>query len=348
MEKLRAADLLIETIRRDYRDDVAVVVIMGSTIYCDTHSRSDLDLYFVVNTPRGCDLAMTFIIDGIGYDYWAISWERLTRIANHEERITSMLTEGKVIYSGSDQDRQRFEDLKAHALDVSDRPAFVRKARVVFDRVYRLQFWQNQAQDLTRVRAYGMDLLFALTHALALLNRDTVKRGRGKLKGELLAMALLPDDFASLYDVLVSSCDSEAIKDAAHRLVCNTEALLDAQEKACVAPRSFREQLTGFYEELINFYNKIRHGCESGDLVTALYAAHEITREIEDVLRGTGVSAHTLPDLVGAFDPNDAEAFLTVAERHQAAFEALLADHEVPIRTFADFDELARYLEAKG
>jgi len=33
MDKLRAADLLIETIRRNYRDDVAVVVIMGSTIY---------------------------------------------------------------------------------------------------------------------------------------------------------------------------------------------------------------------------------------------------------------------------------------------------------------------------
>ena len=189
MDRLIAADLLIETIQRAYRDDVAVVVIMGSTIYQDTHSKSDLDLYFVVNTPRGHDLAMTFIIDGIGYDYWAISWERLTRIANHEERITSILTEGQVIYVGSDQDRQRFEALKAHALDVSDKHAFVRKARTVFDRVYRLQFWQSQAQDLTQVRAYGMDLLFALTHALALHNRETVKRGRGKLKGELLAMA---------------------------------------------------------------------------------------------------------------------------------------------------------------
>ncbi|NLO36531.1 MAG: hypothetical protein GX112_09290 [Clostridiaceae bacterium] len=347
MDRLIAADLLIETIQRAYRDDVAVVVIMGSTIYQDTHSKSDLDLYFVVNTPRGHDLAMTFIIDGIGYDYWAISWERLTRIANHEERITSILTEGQVIYVGSDQDRQRFEALKAHALDVSDKHAFVRKARTVFDRVYRLQFWQSQAQDLTQVRAYGMDLLFALTHALALLNRETVKRGRGKLKGELLAMALVPTDFSVLYDVLVSSCDSQAIKAAAHQLVCNTEALLAAQEKTCIKPHDFREQLAGFYEELINFYNKIRHGCETGDLVTALFAAHEITREIEDVLRGTGVSAQALPDLVGAFDPGDVPGFLAVADQHQAAFVALLTVRGVPIRSFADFDELARLLAAK-
>jgi hypothetical protein len=50
---------------------------------------------------------------------------------------------------------------------------------------------------------------------------------------------------------------------------------------------------------------------------------------------------------VGAFDPDDAGAFLTAAEHHQAAFEALLAEHEVPIRTFADFDELARFWRQK-
>ena len=70
---------------------MAVVVIMGSTIYQDTHSKSDLDLYFVVNTPRGHDLAMTFIIDGIGYDYWAIFWELLTLIANYDDIFTSII-----------------------------------------------------------------------------------------------------------------------------------------------------------------------------------------------------------------------------------------------------------------
>ncbi|MDY0257409.1 hypothetical protein [Gudongella oleilytica] len=54
METLKAADILIEKIKKDYKENVAVVVIMGSTIYGDTHSRSDLDMYFVVNTiqPR--------------------------------------------------------------------------------------------------------------------------------------------------------------------------------------------------------------------------------------------------------------------------------------------------------
>ncbi|WLR54502.1 hypothetical protein LC048_19030 [Mesobacillus subterraneus] len=53
MEIIKAAEILIEKIKKDYRDDVACVVIMGSYIYGDSHSRSDLDLYFIPKTERG-------------------------------------------------------------------------------------------------------------------------------------------------------------------------------------------------------------------------------------------------------------------------------------------------------
>jgi hypothetical protein len=94
MNVMRAAELLIEKISKDYKDDIALVVIMGSYIYGETHSRSDLDMFFVPNTERGYNLGFTFIIDGIGFDYWPISWERLEHIANFDERITSIITAG--------------------------------------------------------------------------------------------------------------------------------------------------------------------------------------------------------------------------------------------------------------
>ena len=104
MQPIHAADILIDKIKKDYASDVALVVIMGSTLYGDTHSRSDLDLYFVPKTERGNRLALTFIVDGIGFDFWAIPWDRLERIANHDERLASIITEGKVIYCASDAD----------------------------------------------------------------------------------------------------------------------------------------------------------------------------------------------------------------------------------------------------
>jgi len=44
MNVIRAAELLIDKVKTDYKDDIALVVIMGSNIYGETHSRSDLDI----------------------------------------------------------------------------------------------------------------------------------------------------------------------------------------------------------------------------------------------------------------------------------------------------------------
>lgn len=344
MDRMRAADLLIEKIQRDCRDSVAVVVVMGSTIYGETHERSDLDMYFVVKDAKGEALGMTFIIDGIGFDFWPITWERMERIASHEERITAILTEGRILYHGSEEDLARFQALKAKALDVRDGKAFLTKARSVFDGAYKHHFRLGEAKDLATARKHGIRFLFALTHALALLNRDTVKRGRGKLKGELLAMPLVPIDFERHYDAFFQGVELPVLQNAATALLRNMETLLHSEAEALQAPVDAREALQGFYEELINYYNKIRHGVETGDGVTALYAAHEIMEEVEAVLQGTGLSAKDLPDLRRAYDPQDMTAFLQCAMDHQKAFEALLEAQDVPLRVFADMEALERFL----
>jgi hypothetical protein len=348
MELMKAADLLIEKIKREYKEEVAVVVVMGSHIYNETHSRSDLDMYFVINSPKGYELGLTFVIDGIGFDFWPISWERIERMANHDERVTSIITEGQIIYSGSEADLERFNALKSKALDVSDNKKFTQKSRKVFDQVYKSYFKLEDATDLTSVRRHGINVIFSLTYALALLNKETVKRGRGKLKKEILAMPLVPKDFERHYDVIFESKDLGAIKSASRHLVSNMEELLSNEETKQIEPVEFKEQLHGFYEELINFYNKIHHGCETGDYVTAFYAANEIASEIDDVLTGTGISSSQLPDLVGAFDTNDINKFLEVADEHQKAFVALLENGGVSIRTFKDFDALEAYLNQLG
>ncbi len=72
MKPIKEAELLIEKIKRDYSNDISLLVIMGSTIYNDTHERSDIDMFFVPKTERGFNLEFTFIIDEIGYDFWDI------------------------------------------------------------------------------------------------------------------------------------------------------------------------------------------------------------------------------------------------------------------------------------
>ena len=344
MELLRAADILIEKIKKDYKDDIAVVVIMGSYIYNATHSKSDLDMYYVPKTERGYNLAKVFIIDGIGFDLWPISWERMERIANHDERITSIITEGRVIYYGSEEDFDRFNELKAKGLDVSDKEKFIRKAEEQLDRAYKTYFKLLKAENISEARMHAMGIIFSLTYGLALLNRDTVKRGRGKLKKEIMSMALVPKDFPVLYDTVFTNNNVEEINEAYGKLISNTEELIKEARNKEMKLDSFKDKLTGFYEELINFYNKIHHACEIGDTYTALFAAVEITYEIDEFFNGTEVSSKQLPDIVGAYDAKNTEGFLKVVDEHQKKLVELLQGKGVEICEFRDFEEFEEYL----
>lgn len=344
MQPIRAVELLIEKIKRDYPDDVSVVVVMGSALYGDTHSRSDIDMYFVPKTERAKALCFTFIIDGIGFDFWGISWERLARIAGREERIASIITEGSPLYFGSEEDKARFEALRKKALDVGNTGAFIKKADAKLDEAYRDYFKLSAAQTLSGARKGALYLIYDITDALALLNRMPVKRGRKRLKAEILAMPLVPENFSSLYDTVFDSNDIEEMRCAYGELLANTQALVDREAQKASPPHAFGEAMDGFYEELINCYNKIYRACETGDPVTALFAAVEMAHEIEQGFCGTGVSPAALPDLVDAYDPDGLPAFAAAAREHQLCFEALLDEQAVPVRTFADFDALEKYL----
>lgn len=340
MKLLRAAEILIEKVEKDYKDDIAVVVVMGSYIYNETHSRSDLDMYYVPKTERGKNLGKVFIIDGIGFDFWPITWERLEGIANHDEKITSIVTEGRVMYYGTEEDLARFNQLKEKGLDTSDRGKFIRKAQEKFNEAYKAYFKLLNAENLSEVRIYAMEIIFTLTYAIALLNRTTVKRGRGKLKKEIMDMCLVPKDFSALYDTVFVSSDIAEIKNAYRQLMCNTEDLISNEQTSIKEHVSFADNLNGFYEELINFYNKINHACEIGDTYTALFAAVEITHEVEAAFSGTGVSSKQLPDIVGAVDPVNMKGFLEAVHEHQKLLVELLQNNGVKLRVLQDFKDL--------
>lgn len=343
MEVIKAAEILIEKIKKDYRNDVACVVIMGSYIYGDTHSRSDLDLYFIPKTERGFQLGKVFVIGGIGFDYWPISWGRLERIANHEERITSILTEGKVLYWSSEEDLARFERIREQALDTSDGRRFLHKAQEQVDEAKRNYFNLVHAETLAEVRSHAMAIIFALTHGIALLNRSSIKRGRRKLKEEILGMQLVPKDFANLYDTVFFSNVPMEIKEAFGQLTRNTEELVVRERMT--EKYSLIEKMTGYYEELINSYNKIEHAFEIGDSYTPLFAAVELTRELEGAFSGTGFSVSSLPDLIAAYNSKLTGEFLETVKEHRNALYQLLKDNGVEITEYRDFEELRKYME---
>jgi len=159
-------------------------------------------------------------------------------------------------------------------------------------------------------------------------------------------MPLVPDEFSELYDTVFDLNDIDALKKAYGRLIRNTEILILREKEKISEKVSFMSALNGFYEEMINFYNKIYYAYEKNDSVTALFASVELTNEIERAFKDTGISLKGLPDLIGAFDPNNLEPLVSAAQKHQDKFVELLTANGINIRQFTSFDDLNIYLDS--
>ena len=338
------AELFIEKVRRDYPNDISLVVVMGSFIYNDTHDKSDLDIYFVPKTERGYNLGFTFILDEIGFDMWPISWERLEKIASHDERITSIVTEGKVIYYSSVEDLTRLDELKAKALDTSDKSVFTKKSKEVFSKSYELIYRIQEAKSLGQLRRYGIQFINTIGYALALLNGTTIKRGRGKLKQEILSNKLVPENFSSLYDTLFFSSDMETIKHDLLELMKNTEELIDIELAKYRNRGSASDVLYGFFEELISSYNKIEHAYDLNNPFTCLFAGCEIQDEIDDILQYADLEKPDFPDIAMSYDPEHLQQIAQAAQAHKKQFTDFLQENNVSIRRFENLEEYEKYL----
>ena len=346
MDLLKLANILIDKIKRDYQNDVSIVHIHGSYAYGNAHDRSDLDIYFVPKTPRGFNLGCTFILDGIGCDFWALSWDRLEHIANHGEKTASIITDGQVLYYGSDEDLERFEGLKKRALDTSNRNAWFDRARKALGDAYKDGFILQNAKTLSDVRTNAIGLIYNLSYTLAQLNQITVKRGRRLLKQEILDMPLVPNDFADLYDAIFKHNDVQTIKSACVELLQNTADLLNGAINAGETQSQFSDLFGGWYEEMIQSYNKIYHACEVGDIYTPLFASVEFSYELGEMFKKADI-APQLPDMIAAYDSEDLDKILATAHAHQTAFEALLHENGVHPLRFSTLEEVECFLNNK-
>ena len=339
MELIEVAECLVEKIKKDYQNDVSLVHVHGSYFYKDTHDLSDLDLYFVPKSIRGYYLGQTFIINGIGYDYWALSWDRLERIANHEENNASLITDGEILYYNSEEDLERFNKLKEKAGGLIDREKLVDRGKEIIKEIHREYFNIVNSGNIAEVRKAVIAIINNVSFLLSQINSTPIKRGRKHLKNEIMGMKIIPEDFAVIYEKFFKETDISVIRELLFTFICNVETLLPNKISG-----TFYDNFKGFYEEMVQSYNRIYHACDTGDIYTPLYASVELTTEIEKLFERSNCS-FTLPDLIGSYDPKNLGKMKEVAKNHQEELVKVLKENGIRIRTFNGIDELKKFLE---
>lgn len=329
-------DWVIDIVREKYRDDIALV-ISHPTLQID--DRAKKISYFVPATKRGEELAQTFILEGVGYDIWCVTWERLEKFACLEEYNITCLADSEVLYARSEGESARFEALK---YKLADNLADSRKARVCALQSY------EQAKDiyLEMLFASGSDvrlgaghILDYLARAVAFTNNSYFKKSQTDQLHELDRMENVPEGFPELYNKTLFEKDEAQQKKDCYELICLIRKYLEengmSNEKKGPCEHNYQD-LADWYGELSYTWLRIRHYVQADDRTKVYMWGVYLQSELNQVCEDFGLDKM---ELMVHYDADDMRAFAECADKLEQRIRKTIVDGGGRIREFASEEE---------
>lgn len=316
----RLVGWLEQTVRRDYVGKVALVCLYGSYVNGTANPRSDVDCYFVSKTEAGMALARTFLLDGVGYDIFPMSWQRLEAIAGLESALLPLVGDVRVLYADTPADLARLEDLQRRLrANLADRNHRLNTAKQRFNAACR--HLPRAEDDLRTARYHAGRLLMELAEALAFREGTYYHFGLKKQFSDLQRLHDLPENFVQSYLSVLKAKNTAEITTACHRLLESVGWPVTPAERPQMEKTSLGgQELAGLYEEISSTFNKIYVCCEKnhpvlaylsavclqgelpwldvlsayrfGDLAPLAYQARRAEQQVRDTIRDTGGLLH--------------------------------------------------------
>lgn len=341
LEKHRALlDLLLETVRTHYAEDISLLLVYGSCLNGTSHEKSDLDVLCIPRTPRGREMAHTFLLDGVGYDVWAADWDLLERLARFEDLRVSILADSRLVWRASEADEARYRALAEQARAVEAGPltrSLWELARTHLDRAK--QYYGEVC--LSGRPAFVGGVLHEVCGAVCLLNRTYLRFGCKRTVEELSRMEL-PEGFLSAYRELAEHPSKTPEASCAFLIRAAEGMLAEARHTLPAYP----EELCGLYEEIASCWNKIRFACGTGDAVQAFLASVSLQSELDDVRNTLDVRCEEL-EFLREFDAYNLPRLRERADRAEEALVRLLRENGIPIVRCGTLEDVRRLLLPK-
>ena len=169
----KVVEWIIHKVKTEYAEDVSLVLLYGSYINGTANGKSDVDCYYIPKTEQGYNLGIGFIIDGVGYDLFPISWERVAGIADLQECLLPLVGDVQVIYCGELCDLERFKEIqsKLHS-NLADNEYVKEIARKRCEDANRLCEQMKLSDSLPEVRKIAGHVIMMLADAVAIYNHD--------------------------------------------------------------------------------------------------------------------------------------------------------------------------------
>ena len=271
-----------------FADDIALILCYGSAVNGTANEMSDLDCYFIPANDNAYDFCLDFILAGVGYDIFPMTWERVEGLAALNESLLPCLGDVEILYCRSEEDKVRFLSLQQKLKENLADKTYCREAA----KKRLLEGWNLYCSVPTPWE--GMDRSFLggtaqlLAEGVILSQGDYFHYGAKRQVEELSALPRLPENFLEDYKAVAFSKTVEEAKEHALHLLENTACFLGETlpQKINVEVPPRREKGTvwadvaQWYEEVSSTFNKIEVCCETGNPVLGFFTAATLQREL--------------------------------------------------------------------
>ena len=357
LDVFEIANVVVDDVKRRFAADIAVVAYYGSYARGTADEWSDLDFFFIPSTEKGADASLQFVVDGIGFDFWPISWERAWRIASFDEPIVSVIAEAVVLWARSDPDQERFDALKGRIRELqqpSNRALMVSKAAKRLENGFvhlATMHVPDCRENLPGTRIAGVGVVEAVLQSLGLLNQVYFAGVDSKSLREAGRLTTKPERLAALLERITVATGCGEIRHACAELLQGTRNLIVSNMRNESTAPTYADACTGLYEEFVSSFNKLLRACESRDHATALLASAHVQSEVSRLLAlvadgveypdatayGEWRQAYgdaELPDLLDADASGDLSLLAERVRSLDERLRALLQSHGVTLRLF--------------
>lgn len=368
LDVFAVADILVQHIKKNYANDIAIVAYYGSYAQGTATKRSDLDFFFIPAESEGYKASIQFVLNDISFDFWPISWERAERMAALEETKTTIIKDSKFLYVRSDEDHSRFMALRDKTTAMREPEQgrkLTEKAESMLKDAYVHLYKMSRADhsnDLTFFRMEADDVLTNVIQAIALLNQTYFTKGWGRNREQIMSLPIKPMNLEELHDTIIKSKRPAEIMAACQQLTVETLKLIVLKKESYSTPPSYPDRMKGCYEEMKGVLDKIITACEQRDYDTAYYSAiavqailanflHYAEKGLDPCMLEPNMDYQNiynrigLPDLVILVDEDDFKPLRSAVEELDKLLVHHLRDQGVEIIQFDSIEQLASYLQ---
>lgn len=340
-----------ETVIKNYAEDIHLVVMYGSHINGTAGALSDVDFYFIPKTERGYALAKTFILAGVGYDLYPITWEQLEEIAALKNPMSPLLGDVEFLFCASEKDRQRFEALQSRLKEnLADTSLTKQTARERCLEAARICARLDASVTESAIRKHAGHAVMVLADAIAAAQGTYFHKGLKMQYHDLLALSpAVPAHITGHYRAVAEAAVPQEARFHAKAMLEAVSAWLGFSFPVPV--ETYREEpvadtvnaplLAGLYEEICSTFNKIYTCCESGNHILAYFSAVCLQNEL-DWARSAGCPVWGLLD---GYDHRNLPRLAARARGIETELRQLITENGGTLHEYPDFDSFAAAAE---